>query len=209
MPEIDCYFDEIDASRIRRVRELSEVKRRFSLEKDPDPAGINSKAAVVLAYATWEGFYNECVRSYIQFLKGTGKKIRETDWMLMAGALGPEFESLRAKNHSTDAKQQFVVDLKARLDCGFDAFDMSSVQAKSNLDFKRLSQNFFLLNFDLGSFQRYRNRLDKELVGWRHGVAHGDPPDLASLDIADHVDFTAQLLIVLADLFQTAMLERM
>ncbi len=65
------------------------------------------------------------------------------------------------------------------------------------------------MNFDLTSIQKFRNRLDKELVGWRHGVAHGDQPDLTSLDIADHVDFTAELLIVIADHFQYAMLERM
>jgi len=56
--------------------------------------------------------------------------------------------------------------------------------------------------------QRFRIRLDKEVVGWRHGVAHGDPPDLSALDIVDHVEFTANLLIVLADRFQYAMLER-
>jgi hypothetical protein len=56
--------------------------------------------------------------------------------------------------------------------------------------------------------QRFRIRLDKEVVGWRHSVAHGDPPDLSALAIADHVEFTANLLIILADRFQYAMLER-
>ena len=65
-----------------------------------------------------------------------------------------------------------------------------------------------LLNIDLSSMQRFRIRPDKEVVGWRHSVAHGDPPDLSALDIADHVEFTANLLIVLADRFQHAMLER-
>jgi hypothetical protein len=41
-----------------------------------------------------------------------------------------------------------------------------------------------------------------------HSVAHGDPPDLSALDISDHVDFTANLLMILADRFQHAMLER-
>lgn len=83
------------------------------------------------------------------------------------------------------------------------------IEARSNLNFDRLSENFELLSFDLNTLQRFRIRLDRELVGWRHGVAHGDPPDLSTLDINNHVDFTANLLLALADSFQSGMLERM
>lgn len=209
MAEIDLYLDEIDNARIRRAKELSEIKRKFSADKSPDPAGVNTKAAVVLTYANWEGFYNECVRSYVQFLKERGGRIRDSDWMLLVGALNRDFKSLRDKNHSADAKRQFVADLKARLDCRFDAFDSTTIGVRSNLNFECLSQNYSVMNFDLTPIQGFRNRINKELVGWRHGVAHGDQPDLTSLDIADHVDFTAELLIVVADHFQYAMLERM
>jgi hypothetical protein len=74
MPDLDRYFDEIDTARIRRARELSEIKRKFSTDRVPDPAGVNSKATVVLAYANWEGFYNECVGAYIRFLRDRGGK---------------------------------------------------------------------------------------------------------------------------------------
>lgn len=209
MPDIDRYFDTIDAARVRRTRELSEIKRKFSTEGSADPTGVNSKAVVVLTYANWEGFYNECVRSYVQFLKERGGKVRETNWMLLVGAFTPDFESLRAKNHSSDSKRQFVATLKTRLECGFDTFDSATIEARSNLNYERLSQNYSLLNFDLDSVQRIRIRLDKELVGWRHSVAHGDTPDLTSLDIAAHVDFSANLLIEVADRFQYAMVDRM
>jgi hypothetical protein len=208
MPDLDQYFDEIDAARIRRVRELSEIKRKFSSDRVPDLAGVNSKATVVLTYANWEGFYNDCARTYIRFLRERGGKIRDTDWMLLLGAFHADFESLRARSHSYDARRQFVADLQVRLECGFESFDDTIVEARSNLDFERLSQNFVVLNIDFSSMQRFRIRLDKEVVGWRHSVAHGDPPDLSALDISDHVDFTANLLIVLADRFQDAMLER-
>jgi hypothetical protein len=65
------------------------------------------------------------------------------------------------------------------------------------------------MSFDLAPLQRYRIRLDKELVGWRHSVAHGDSPDLSAMDIADHVDFTSRILILVADSFQYAILARM
>jgi RiboL-PSP-HEPN len=67
MPDIDKYFDEIDAARTRRAKELSEIKLRFTSNLDPDPSNINSRAVIVLTYASWEGFYNECIRAYVRF----------------------------------------------------------------------------------------------------------------------------------------------
>ena len=152
--------------------------------------------------------YNECVDAYIRFLRDRGGKIRDTDWMLLLGAFHADFESLKARDHSYDARRQFVEDLQARLECSFDSFNSAIVEARSNLNFERLAENFSVLNIDLSSMQRFRIRLDKEVVGWRHSVAHGDPPDLSALDSADHVEFTANLLALLADRFQHAMLER-
>jgi hypothetical protein len=209
MPSVDRYFDAIDAARIRRVKELSEIKRQFGADRDGDPTSVKSKAAVVLTYANWEGFYNECVDVYVGFLTERGGKVCETDWMLLVGAFNADFESLRSRNHSLDARHQFVANLKTRMECGFDVFDRSTIQARSNLDYKCLSQNYFVMNFELSPLQRFRIRLDKELVGWRHSVAHGDSPDLSALDIADHVDFTAGLLGIVADCFQYAILNRM
>jgi len=82
-------------------------------------------------------------------------------------------------------------------------------EALSNLDFERISFTYQLMSFDLTPFQRHRIRLDKELVGWRHSVAHGDTPNLSGMDIADHVDFTSRLLIPIADSFQYAILARL
>lgn len=208
MPEIDRYYDAIDAARSRRVRELSEIKRQFGKSRDEDPSGLDSQAAVVLTYANWEGFYNECVGTYVQFLSDCGRKVRETDWMLLTGALTSDFESLRARNHSAEAKRQFVASLKERIECGFEQFDKTTIEARSNLDFKRLAHNYGLMNISLEPLQEFRIRLDKELVGWRHRVAHGDSPDLSTMDIAGHIKLAAVLLIVVADSFQYAMLER-
>lgn len=208
MPELDGFFDEIDAARIRRAKELSEIKRSFGQLIGSDVYGVASKAVVVLAYANWEGFYNECVRAYIRFLTENGGKIRDKDWMLLVSALHMDFERMRDRNYSPSARHDFVKDLETRIDCGFDKIESKTVEARSNLNFSRLSENYNLLGFDLSSMQVIRNRLDKELVGWRHAVAHGDSPDLTALDVGKHIDFASQLLTLIADHFQYAMLER-
>jgi hypothetical protein len=160
-------------------------------------------------YANWEGFYNDCVRTYVEFLRSRGRKIRETDWMLLVGACNSDFDSLRDRNHSVDARYNFVANLRERLECRFDAFDRSCVEAKANLDFRRVTQCYTILNFSTQTLEKFRIRIDAELVGWRHSVAHGDSPDLSALDIANHIDFASHLFLVLADQFQYAMLERM
>src|SRR5271165_2509959 len=100
MPKLDEFFDEIDTARVRRVKELSEIKRAFGQLATNDVYGVASKAVVVLACANWEGFYNECVRAYLRFLVQKGAKVRDRDWMLLVGAFHDDFESLRNRNNS-------------------------------------------------------------------------------------------------------------
>jgi hypothetical protein len=209
MPDIEVYFDEIDLARIRRVKELSELKRLFAMATGSDPLGIQSKAVVVLSYASWEGFYNDCVTTYRHFLSDQRVKVVDAGWFMLVGALSSDFESLRARNHSRDAKRDFVEKLKERLECQFDQFDISTIQARSNLDFGKLSSNYALLGFDVGILERYRVRINKEVVGWRHGVSHGNAPNLNGLDVSNHVDFVGEFLALVADQFQKAMLERL
>ena len=78
--------------------------------------------------------------------------------MLLVGALHEDFESLRGRNHSSASRQAFVKNLQTRIDCGFDAVNGTIVEARSNLDFDRLSENYGLLNFDLSTIQKVRNR---------------------------------------------------
>lgn len=209
MVEGENFFDAIDTARIQRVRELSEIKRIFVAASDTDPLAIASKAVVVLTYANWEGFYNECIRIYLDFLEGMKIKVADANWLMLIGALSADFESLRDRNHSLEGRREFVMQLRNRLVCGFESFDRNVVMARSNLDFGRLSGNFALLNFDHSKLQRSRIRLDRELVGYRHGVAHGDPPDLSAVNVSDHVNFAAELMLAVSDLFQNAILERL
>jgi hypothetical protein len=127
-------------------------------------------------------------------------------WKMLVGALGAEFDSLRSRNHSPVAKRDFVEQLKNKLACDFADFDRKAVKATSNLDWDKLNQNFQILDFDLPRFQKHRNRLHKEVVGWRHGVAHGDAPNLGSLDASQHISLVGEVMILVADIFQEAML---
>lgn len=202
MRTVDDYFDEIDSNRARRARELSDIKRRLG----SGGGELEAKALVVLAYAHWEGFYNDCAKSYLSFLRTVGATVSSVSWPLMAGALSAEINRLIDRNHSLDARIDFVEALQQRLSCDFNDYEDSSIMARSNLNFARLSQNWRMMAFDLSPFQPHRLRLDKELVGWRHQVAHGDSPDLSKMDSQAHIELVAALQLVVADQFQEGML---
>ena len=108
MVDINKFFDGIDTARIRRARELWEIKRICGSLGISDPEGINSKATIVLCYAAWEGFYNDCVEVYFQFLRERGGRVRDTDWMLLIAAFSRDFDSLRDKHHSANARREFI-----------------------------------------------------------------------------------------------------
>ena len=141
------------------------------------------------------------LKSISNFCGERGGRVRDTDWMLLIAAFSRDFDSLRDKHHSANARREFIKNLQTRLNCGFDALDQRRIGSQSNLDFAGLSYNYDILRFDRSSLQKHRIRLDKELVGWRNGVAHGGAPDLSALDVFNHVDFTSELLVSIADRF--------
>lgn len=208
MDEIDLHLVQIDRQRIQRAKEISDIKSQFSVQTTTDRYSIRAKAVIVLCYAHWEGFYNECVESYAEMLRVGNYRVRDVEWMMLVGTMGPIFQRLQDRGHSSSARCEFVGQLKQKIECTAKDFDSTVIKSRSNLNFARLKENFTVLGFDISPFERRRIRLDKELVGWRHSVAHGSSPDLSTADIADHLDFTETLLLLLSDRFQFEMLQR-
>lgn len=202
MRDSDAYFADIDSNRLRRAKELSEIGSRIGGQVTGSFYGVPAKAVIVLAYSHWEGFYNECIAIYLDHLKAAGARVTDVRWSMLVGLLRPQLQRLRDKNHSVEAELDFVEALQGTLREDFIGFDHSVVASKSNLDFHKLTHNFRVLGFDIRRFQKWRLRIDRELVGWRHSVAHGDNPDLTNLYVKNHISFTQELLLALADIFQ-------
>lgn len=211
MIDPNVYSDEIDSSRSRRARELSAIGGLFGNFGVSDTEKIiAAKAALVLCYASWEGFFTDCVSIYWKFLTDRGGRIRDTNWMLLLGAISSDLDSLRDRNHSHNARREFVRNLEQRLDSEFGGIDEKFINPFSNLNYDRIRYNYDLLGFDASNLEEFRIRLNGELVKWRNAVAHGDYgdiPDLSRLDISNHVQFTSKLLIRVADSFQGAILK--
>jgi hypothetical protein len=208
MRKLDSYLNEIDMIRSERAREMSSLKMLFSgVARDSDVFGLHSKAVVVLCYAHWEGFYNDCARIFLQFLEESRLTVSNVKWSMMAGLLLPDLTRLRDKNHSHQAICEFIENLNSKLTENFSAFEKRMIGARSNLDYQKLVANFRVLGFEMESFESDRIRIDRELVGWRHKVAHGGSPDLSHEDMNQHIDFCVQLMLRMSDKFQSEIVE--
>lgn len=205
MNDVSFYLDSIDQSRIRRAKELSELKVRMKSIAGVTNYGIHTKSIVVLTYAHWEGFYNECVKLFFKFLRENKYKVVDYSWHLLIGSLRSDLKSLRDRGFSAKSEYEFVDKLKLIDQHDFEKFDLSIVLSRSNLNYSNLESNFNLLGFSLEGFQEKRLKIDHELVGWRHSVAHGNEPDLGGVDIDDHILFTQDLLHEMASKFQMKM----
>ena len=204
---IEDYFDDIDVSRSRRARELSEISAVFGVEHEiSDSFGIRSKALIVLSYAVWERFYNECVDIYCDFLISRDKVVSEVSWRMLIGVLKGEFDSLHDRGSSLEARKGFVENIRDKQASKFGDFHRQVIMARSNLNWDKLSYNFAILDFDLKPLEKHRIRLDKEVVGWRHSVAHGSEPELGKVDAVEHTALVAEIMLLVADTFQAGML---
>lgn len=209
MGDINDALAEIDSHRIRRRRELSYIQTSFSAPPSQPNYGAESQAVVVLCYAHWEGFYNDSVEVYLNYLKSSGKTINDLHWNMLLGLVTNEFQRLVDRNNSLEAQCDLVDALEVAIKSDLKPFDSNVVRAKSNLDFKKIKGNFRILGIDASPLQRVRLRLDREIVGWRHLVAHGTSPDLSKLDVVDHVQFTSSLLLMMSDIFQQEIVRRL
>lgn len=207
MADIDTYFDQIDSSRSRRARELSNAKESFDRLATCGQTIIAGKAIIVLAYANWEGFYNECVDSIVNYFVACDLEITEICWAGLTGAFLADFARIRDRNHSTKSLKEFVGMIETGISNKFCQFDRKIAQAQSNLNFERLVLGCSFLGIETTPFIRHRNKIDRELVGWRHSIAHGDTIDLTSLKADDHLNFASEMMLTVADSFQEAMVK--
>jgi hypothetical protein len=199
---IDHLFEQIDRERQFRARELVTLSGLYSSVSNGKHQDLISKSIIVLSYAHWEGFYNACVENYINFLSSTKKKVADVSWLALVGCINSNMESMKDKNHSLASKIEFINSMKAVHALEFGNFDVKFVKSQSNLNFDRLRSNLEILNISERNFLPHRNKLDKELVGWRHSVAHGDNPSLDEMDSQKHIAFCNMLLLTVSDVFQ-------
>lgn len=206
MATIDHFFDAVDSDRQRRAKELNGLLALYAAVPAGSLQVSAARATVVLCYANWEGFFNECVEHFFEFCALKGILASQVSWNLLLGVFAPDFEMVFNRNNSRESQLKFLASMQGRLGSLTTDVNQNIVQARSNLDFAKVVENWSCLGIQPAVLNKHRNRIDKELVGWRHSVAHGDSPDLSKMDASKHVQFTSEVMLIVSDCFQERML---
>ena len=200
------FFDEIDLHRARRIREISTLKVLCSYHSPTVLSNVLKKSFIVGCYGHWEGFYNECVDAFVSAAIKQNLEVKDVSWSLMVGVFESDLRSVKDRNHSRESHVELIESLRTKSGSKFDRFDRTCIKSRSNLNFETIRKNFNLLDVDCSGFERFRLKIDRELVGWRHSIAHGDEIDMSLVDIKTHADLTSELLILVSNLTQQKML---
>jgi hypothetical protein len=158
-----------------------------------------TRAAVVLAYAHWEGFIKESGIKYLKFLNAQ-QIVAETLKLELQAA----FVAAHFKRAQESTKASFLGDLLGQIDaCRRRVFSVNPrkvIDTESNLSstvFRELVRGIGLDYLDL-----YATRevfVDSKIVYGRNSVAHGELVNFTAEEALDRVDGVVYLLDCFAD----------
>ena len=199
---LEASLKELDVDRLWRARELSDLRNWFSVSVTQRDQELVSRSVLVLAYAHWEGFCYTCVNVFIDFLVSKGKTYEELPRDFFVGATTSIVDSFRDKADNLKNRLELSSRMRTAVNDDLASFDRKVVLPRSNLNFERLKFIFTILDADISPFQTHRIKLDRELVAWRHQVAHGQMFVLNRDDVIAHSQFCEELMFLLKATFE-------
>lgn len=200
------YLDKLNLDRIWRLRELSDLRMLHGKAVEKREKEATSRSIVVLTYAHWEGYCSSCASTYIDFLESQGVAYSALPPNMLLGALCKALDSYRDTADNLISWRKLVNAFQVAHGSVASKFDHSVIKPRSNLNFDRLRFIHEIIDADLTPFQKYRLKIDKELVEWRHLVAHGEMFVLKDDAAVSHTRLCEELMFLTKDTFEAALL---
>ncbi|GLS20792.1 hypothetical protein GCM10007874_38090 [Labrys miyagiensis] len=204
MPRL-TYLKRLDSDRIWRVRELSDLRLQFENSVGERERNVTSRSIVVMCYAHWEGYFANCVHIFLDYLEALNLTYGALPMDFFLGACSPAFNQYRDKVDNSKSRLALIHAINAVNKTPFKGFDRKVLLPRSNLNFERLEFIFSMVGLSLAPFQPYRIKLDKELVAWRHQVAHGQMFTLDIARVISHTKFSEELMFSVREAFEDAL----
>lgn len=185
-----------------RLKEIAQLKSLLPNEADPQFETL-CRAAMVLSYAHWEGFFNECVEVVLDAIKEDELDVSQAAPGVVALFLSSEFDSLANKKINDDNLIAFLNAQQLKSDTFVSGADACAraASSRSNLDWKRLSAVFGLFGYSWLALNDERIFIQHKLAKLRHEIAHGSAPRLRRLNALEHLDKTEDLLNEVSEYF--------
>lgn len=199
------FLKRLSEDRLWRARELSDLRTLHEHAGCMREQKLTSRCVVLLSYAHWEGYCADCVNTFVDYSEAMGFTYDQLPKDLVIGAVSSALDSYRDRADNVRTRLELLNALEGVAASPFSGFDRTVILPRSNLNFERLKFIFSTMDADINPFQKHRIRIDRELVGWRHPVAHGEMFILDHSKVTSHTQFCDELMFLMKDTFESAL----
>ncbi|SDW17482.1 hypothetical protein SAMN05444358_101126 [Ruegeria halocynthiae] len=201
------FLKKLSDDRLWRVRELSDLRIMHRKAASGREKAATSRAIVVLSYAHWEGYCASCAGTFIDYLEAKKVPYSLLPPDMMLGAVSHALDSYRDTADNLVSRRKLLKLQQQAYTGHIERYDRRVILPRSNLNFDRLRFIHEIIGAEIQPFQKYRLKIDKELVAWRHLVAHGEMFALENLLAADHTKLCEELMFLTKDTFEPFLFE--
>ncbi len=194
----ESFTNSIQKDLSHRKLELSRLSLRVQESQD-DHHSWFTRAAVVLAYAHWEGFVKGSAIKYLKFLNAQQVVANALKLELQAAFIAAHFK--RAKDST---KTSFLGGLLGQMDASrrdvFSVDPKEVINTESNLSstvFRELVRGIGLDYLD--AYATKEVLVDNKIVHGRNSVAHGELMGFTAEEALERIDGVVHLLNCFAD----------
>lgn len=168
-----------------RRKELHDLKS--ILRENRNTTGLKplTKGAIVLAYAHWEGYIKEVSEAYLSYISFREFARNEVADNFLALSV---INNIKTKNKFTDC----ITDITCLISSPQEKCKIPTkniIDAESNLNSDVLKKIMDILGLDFSYFETKRYFVDKELLGKRNQIAHGEDRNVNMKDYTELADF--------------------
>lgn len=198
------FLDQLSADRVWRARELSDLRAMHHRASSERERSVASRSIVVLSYAHWEGYCKKSAEIFLDYLEAIKIPYQQLPPDMLLGAIAASMDGYRDTADNLNSRKKLLDEIRLKTGGSFERFDRRIILPRSNLNFERLKFICATIGADISPFQQFRLKIDKELVKWRHEVAHGELFILERNLVDSHTRLCEDLLFLTKDTFETA-----
>ena len=196
------FLKALSTDRLWRARELSDLRLMHRNAKSAREKVATSRAIVVLSYAHWEGYCASCAGIFVDHLETKKVPYSSLPTDMLLGAVSGALDSYRDTADNLDSRLKLLRFFQSVQKDHIQKFDRKLILPRSNLNFRRLRFIHEVIGSSIQPFQQYRLKIDKELVAWRHLVAHGEMFVLENALAENHTKLCEELMFLTKDSFE-------
>ncbi|WP_282778452.1 MAE_28990/MAE_18760 family HEPN-like nuclease [Nocardia sp. CC201C] len=196
----ESFSNSVYGSLARRKKELSDIRLKVrEAEREPSYVSWISRAAIVLAYAHWEGFVKESSGKYLKLVSDQRIPVSDLHISLQAACLSSHFKRVQGSG-KVKYLASILNDMDNRRCEVFRVEPEKVIDTESNLSstvFKDLISGLGLESRDL--YDTRQAFIDEKLLRCRNMVAHGELVSYSTVEADERIDGVLVLLDAYAD----------